>query len=53
VPWEWPKIEGHLKQEKSLQLQGKARGLNVILLAAPTGQQLQQLVKESKLLKKI
>jgi hypothetical protein len=53
LPWEWPKIEDHLKQEKSLQLQGKARGLNVILLAAPTEKQLRQLVKESKLLKKI
>ena len=53
LPWEWPKIEDHLKQGKSLQLQGKARDLNVILLAAPTGKQLKQLIKESKLLKQI
>ncbi len=53
LPWEWPKIEDHLKQKKSLQLQGKARDLNVILLAASTEKQLKQLIKESKLLKKI
>jgi len=51
LPLEWPDIEGRLKQGKTLELQGTARDLNVILLAAPTEKKLRQLIKESKLLK--
>lgn len=53
LPQRWPEIEAVLKQDKTVELQGKARDLNVIVLAAPTGQQLRQLLRESKLLKKI
>ncbi|HIJ54228.1 MAG TPA: transglutaminase domain-containing protein [Planctomycetes bacterium] len=49
----WSATEATLKKGKTVELQGKARDLYVILLAAPTGQQLRQLVRESKLLKKI
>ncbi|MHC4286025.1 MAG: transglutaminase-like domain-containing protein [Planctomycetota bacterium] len=53
LPKPWSEIEADLQQGKTVELKGKARDMNTIVFAAPTGQQLRQLVKESKLLKKI
>ena len=50
LPRPWPEIEAVLKQGKTVELKGEARELNVILLAAPTNQQLRLLVQESTLL---
>lgn len=47
----WSATEATLKKGKTVELQGKARDLNVILLAAPTEKKLRKLIKESKLLK--
>ena len=50
LPKPWTDIEADLKQGQTVELKGKARELNVILLAAPTGAQLRSLVHESGLL---
>jgi hypothetical protein len=50
LPKPWPEIEATLKQNKTVELRGEARELNVILLAAPTSVQLRSLVQESELL---
>jgi beta-lactamase regulating signal transducer with metallopeptidase domain len=50
LPKPWSEIEAALEQGKTVELKGKARELNVILLAAPTNEQLRSLVRESKLL---
>jgi len=51
LPVAWSGIESSLKKGKTLELKSEAREMNVILLAAPTTEQLRQLVKESMLLK--
>jgi len=50
LPKPWPEIEAALKQGQTVELKGKARNMNVILLAAPTSDRLRSLVQESKLL---
>ncbi len=49
MPKPWSDIETDLKRGQTVELKGKARELNVILLAAPTNEQLRALVQESKL----
>jgi hypothetical protein len=51
LPKPWSEIEPALKQGKTVGLTGKARKMNVILLAAPKREQLRQLIQESKLLR--
>ncbi len=51
LPKPWSEIEAGLKEGKNVELKGKARGMNVILLAAPKREQLKQLIGKSKLLK--
>ncbi|MBI3819850.1 MAG: hypothetical protein HY286_14230 [Planctomycetes bacterium] len=43
-------IESALRRGEIVELQGRARGLDVVLLAAPTIARLEQLIRESKLL---
>jgi len=50
LPKPWPEIEAALKQDKTVELRGEARELNVILLAAPTSARLRSLGQESELL---
>jgi hypothetical protein len=50
LPKPWSEIEPALKQARTVALTGKARQMNVILLAAPKREQLKQLIKVSKLL---
>jgi len=50
LPKPWSEIEPASKQGKTVELPGKARKMNVILLAAPKREQLNQLITESKLL---
>ena len=45
-----PAVEAALKEAKTVELAGKARQMNVILLAAPKSSQLKQVIRESKLL---
>ncbi|MHC4643260.1 MAG: M61 family metallopeptidase, partial [Planctomycetota bacterium] len=51
LPKSWLEIEVELKQGKTVELKGKARDMNIILLAAPKREQLKRLIKESKLLR--
>lgn len=51
LPKSWQEIEADLRKAKTVELMGKARGLNIILLAAPKRQQLRQLIRESELLR--
>ena len=52
MPLSWPEIEGLLKQSQIVFRQGKARNMNVFLLATPTAESLQtefrRLVTEGK-----
>src|SRR5262245_6202892 len=50
LPKPWPEIEAALKRGETVELRGRARGLDVIVLAAPTVARLEALVRESKLL---
>jgi beta-lactamase regulating signal transducer with metallopeptidase domain len=50
LPRPWPEIEAQLKQGETVELEGKARDLNVIFLAAPKSSQFKQLIRHSKLL---
>jgi len=50
LPQPWDKIEAMLKQGQTVELQGKSRDFNVIVLAAPTFYQLEGLIKSTKLL---
>jgi hypothetical protein len=50
LPKPWPEIEADLQKGNTVELKGKARDSNIILLAAPKRQQLKQLIRESKLL---
>ena len=49
-PKPWPEIEADLQKGSTVELDGKARDSNIILLAAPKREQLKQLIKETKLL---
>ena len=51
LPKSWPQIEAQLKQGQTVELSGKARGMNVIVLAAPTADGLKPLVQNSELLR--
>ncbi|GEM_PF-2560461 len=51
LPKSWTEIESQLKQGRTVELSGKARDMNVILLAAPTKDELAPLVRNSKLLR--
>lgn len=51
LPRPWSEIEADLQKGKSVELTGKARDLNIILLATPKREKLKQLIKESKLLR--
>jgi hypothetical protein len=50
LPRPWPEIEADLHNGNTVELEGKARDSNIILLAAPKRQQLKQFIRESKLL---
>jgi hypothetical protein len=47
---DWSGIEKALEGGETVELQGKAREMNIILLAAPKMSRLRQLIKESSLL---
>jgi len=51
LPKSWQEIEADLRKAKTVELMGKARDLNIILLAAPKRQQLRRLIRESELLR--
>jgi beta-lactamase regulating signal transducer with metallopeptidase domain/transglutaminase-like putative cysteine protease len=53
LPKPWPEIEAQLQQGETVELGGKARDKNVIVLAAPTARELKPLVQNSKLLQAI
>jgi hypothetical protein len=50
LPKPWTEIEADLQKGSTVELKGKARDSNIILLAAPKREQLKQLIRESKLL---
>lgn len=50
LPRPWSQIEASLKRGETVELTGRARDMNVILLAAPTSDGLKPLVQSSKLL---
>ena len=50
LPKPWSEIESELAQGKTVELAGKAREMNVVLLAAPTADSLKPLVQNSELL---
>jgi predicted metalloprotease with PDZ domain len=50
LPKPWPEIEADLQKGKTVELEGKARDSNIILLAAPKREQLRQLIRDTKLL---
>ncbi len=51
LPKPWAEIEADLRKGNTVELAGKARELNIILLAAPKRGQLQQLIRQSELLR--
>jgi hypothetical protein len=51
LPKPWSEIEAVLKRGETVELAGKARDMNIILLAAPQREQLRQLIRETKLLR--
>ena len=51
LPKPWAEIEADLRKGNTVELAGKARKLNIILLAAPKREQLQQLIRKSELLR--
>lgn len=50
LPRPWSEIEADLQKGNTVELKGEARDSNIVLLAAPKRQQLQQLIRESNLL---
>jgi beta-lactamase regulating signal transducer with metallopeptidase domain len=50
LPKPWPEIESALRRGETVELSGKAREMNIILLAAPTSDELRPLVQNSRLL---
>lgn len=53
LPRPWGDIERDLEQGKDVELIGRARGYNVLLLAAPSSARLEALVKSGKALRRI
>ena len=53
LPKPWTEIESRVKQGESLELTGEARGLHVVLLAAPTMRELDALIRSTALLDKM
>ena len=53
LPMPWSEIERRVKQGENLEMTGETRGLNVVLLAAPTFRKLQGLVQATPLLDKV
>ncbi|MEJ2704988.1 MAG: M1 family aminopeptidase [Sedimentisphaerales bacterium] len=51
LPVAWSAIESALKQGRTLEFNSTARSMHIIVLAAPTTEQLRQLVRESMLLR--
>ena len=49
LPTQWDKIEAELQEGKTVELRGKSRDLNIILLAAPKREELKQLIRQSEL----
>jgi hypothetical protein len=49
LPIASPEVQSRLDQGKTLELAGKSRGFNVMLLAAPKRGELTKLIVESKL----
>lgn len=50
LPKPWTEIEASLKRGETVELRGRARGLDVLVLAAPTVARVERLVRESTLL---
>jgi predicted metalloprotease with PDZ domain len=50
LPKPWTEIEADLQKGGTVELEGKARDSNIVLLAAPKREQLKQLIRETKLL---
>lgn len=50
LPLDRPTLEKRLKEGESVDLTGRSRGLNVILLAAPTMVELEKLIEKTSLL---
>jgi|GEM_PF-3374424 len=50
LPKPWPQIEDQLRRGETVELSGQARGLTVILLAAPNTARLKQVIAESRFL---
>ena len=50
LPKPWPEIEAQLQQGQTVELSGKARGMNVFVLAAPTADGLKPLIQNSTVL---
>jgi beta-lactamase regulating signal transducer with metallopeptidase domain len=50
LPKPWQEIKEQIERGEVLELKGKARGLDIIVLAAPTLEQLEELIKSTELL---
>lgn len=50
LPKPWSEIQGRVNSGKTVELKGEARGLDTIVLAAPTLDQLEELIKSTKFL---
>jgi beta-lactamase regulating signal transducer with metallopeptidase domain len=50
LPKPWSQIEDQLRRGEIVELSGRARGLYVVLLAAPSTEQLKQMIAESRFL---
>jgi predicted metalloprotease with PDZ domain len=50
LPKPWTEIEADLQKGNTIELEGKARDSNIILLATPKREQLKQVIRETKLL---
>jgi hypothetical protein len=53
LPTPWPEIEAALEKGESVELMGTARGFKIILFAAPEREQLQPLIRKSKLFESV
>lgn len=53
LPKPWGEIEATLNKGKTVELEGMARDLNIIVLAAPARDQLRQLIHDSELIKAV
>jgi len=53
LPTPWPEIEAALEKGESVELMGTARGFKIILFATPKREQLQPLIRKSKLFESV